>query len=231
VGYPTRATNAGPAGCLRFLGFPGADSSSGRSHHDAFTARATSPHVRHEQPIAKAGAVLVWRLRRHYEGDTLVIDTVGIKIGRFAWSTCTATRTQRSCTWWNATGSVDYAAAKDAMDRNAKREFPRRCGLGTSTPTTGQGAATQFTVDDEGGVHDAPGRRPSPIGPPWSPGRNSSAPKTRINIMPERTPRSRKRQAGFLGGDCVCAIDGLWKEQYERFSTAGSCWRGFCGTA
>ena len=38
----------------------------------------------------------------HYEGDTLVIDTVGIKIGPFAMVNMYGTPHTAPCTWWNA---------------------------------------------------------------------------------------------------------------------------------
>jgi len=41
----------------------------------------------------------------HYEGDTLVIDTVGVKTDRpYAMIDLFGTPIPTSCTWWNATG-------------------------------------------------------------------------------------------------------------------------------
>ena len=40
----------------------------------------------------------------HYEGDTLVIDTVGVKTGPLAMVTGSARRSLTLCTWWNVIG-------------------------------------------------------------------------------------------------------------------------------
>ena len=40
----------------------------------------------------------------HYEGDTLVIDTVGSRTGPFAMLDLSARPTPRLCMWWNAIG-------------------------------------------------------------------------------------------------------------------------------
>ena len=40
----------------------------------------------------------------HYEGDTLVIDTVGSELGHLRWWIFTARRTRRLCTSWNVIG-------------------------------------------------------------------------------------------------------------------------------
>jgi len=47
--------------------------------HDHDSARAPEP-----VPSGTCDAVLVRGFRRRYEGDTLVIDTVGVKIATFA---------------------------------------------------------------------------------------------------------------------------------------------------
>ena len=70
----------------------------------------------------------------HYEGDTLVIDTVGVKIGPFAMVDFYGTPYTSACTSWNGTGSSITKPQRKAGPRRQGKPAPRerrRCGLGT----------------------------------------------------------------------------------------------------
>ncbi len=82
----------------------------------------------------------------HYEGDTLVIDTVGIKIGPFAMVDMYGTPFTEKLHVVERYRLVDYDKAKDAIERNRQGEFRAarlwRCSLRPQRP--GQGAAAAF---------------------------------------------------------------------------------------
>jgi hypothetical protein len=65
----------------------------------------------------------------------------------------------------------------------------------------------QVTPSRMRGSSRCPGRRRSPIGATWGRGRNSSAPRTPMNIIPERMPKSRtptgRISEGSLPVGCV----------------------------
>jgi len=60
----------------------------------------------------------------HYEGDTLVIDTVGVKVGRYAMVDRFGTPFTQALHVVERYRLLDYEAAKEAEDR-AEREWPR----------------------------------------------------------------------------------------------------------
>jgi hypothetical protein len=85
-----------------------------------------------------------------YEGDTLVIDTVGIKKGPFAMLDMYGTPFTEKLHVVERYRLVDYAAAKDAIDRNDKENT--HAGLGWDFDPNYRGKVLQlhFTVEDEG---------------------------------------------------------------------------------
>jgi hypothetical protein len=89
----------------------------------------------------------------HYEGDTLVIDTVGIKVGPFAMIDQLGTPHSPALHVVERYRLLDYEVAKEGFERDAKENFR------VPTPDDGpevdlgyRGNALQleFTVDDEG---------------------------------------------------------------------------------
>jgi hypothetical protein len=86
----------------------------------------------------------------HYEGDTLVIDTVGIKIGPFAMIDMYGTPHSPALHVVERYRLVDYDDAKDAIERNAKENW--RAGGGGDFDPNYRGKVLQldFTVEDEG---------------------------------------------------------------------------------
>jgi hypothetical protein len=85
----------------------------------------------------------------HYEGDTLVIDTVGIKIGPFAMVDMYGTPHTEALHVVERYRLVDYDAAKDAIERNVK-ENSRTPGADFDPNYRGKVLQLLFTVEDEG---------------------------------------------------------------------------------
>ncbi len=89
----------------------------------------------------------------HYEGDTLVIDTVGIKIGPFAMADMYGTPYTQALHVVERYRLIDYEAAKEAQERAAKHNFTipvTDFGWLPYPDYKGKGLQLQFTVEDEG---------------------------------------------------------------------------------
>jgi hypothetical protein len=82
----------------------------------------------------------------HYEGDTLVIDTVGIKVGPFAAVDWYGTPHTEALHVIERYRLIDHEAAKEGWERDAKENW--RAGPPPNYP--GKYMQLQFTVDDEG---------------------------------------------------------------------------------
>jgi hypothetical protein len=86
----------------------------------------------------------------HYEGDTLVIDTVGIKIGPYAMVDMYGTPHSPALHVVERYRLLDYADAKDALDRNDKENFRATGGAEIRANDRGKVLSLEFTVDDDG---------------------------------------------------------------------------------
>jgi len=88
----------------------------------------------------------------HYEGDTLVIDTVGIKIGPFAMVDMYGTPHSPALHVVECYRLLDYEAAKIAEERDQRElsRFGRDPGLARNPDYKGRGLQLDFTVEDEG---------------------------------------------------------------------------------
>jgi len=86
----------------------------------------------------------------HYEGDTLVIDTVGIKIGPFAMVDMFGTPQSPALHVVERYRLVDYDEAKDAIERNAKENWRVSGGAVFDLDHRGKFLQLHFTVEDEG---------------------------------------------------------------------------------
>ena len=91
----------------------------------------------------------------HYDGDTLVIDTVGIKSDRpFAMVDMYGTPYTQALHVVERYRLIDYEAAKEAQERNGKENW--RFDAATAEGWVpdpnykGKGLQLQFTVEDEG---------------------------------------------------------------------------------
>ncbi|SRR6266849_2711166 len=90
----------------------------------------------------------------HFEGDTLVIDTVGIKIGPFSMVDSFGTPFTQALHVVERYRLLDYEAAKEAQERGLKEHLNLRgggdSGLVVDHDYKGMGLQLEFTVDDEG---------------------------------------------------------------------------------
>jgi hypothetical protein len=84
----------------------------------------------------------------HYEGDTLVIDTVGVKLGPYRMIDRFGTPYTQALHVVERYRLIDYEATKEALDRAAK-EWPR-AGANVDPNYRGKGLQLEFTVEDEG---------------------------------------------------------------------------------
>ncbi len=85
----------------------------------------------------------------HYEGDSLVIDTVGMKVGPFSMVDMYGTPQSPALHVIERYRLIDYDLAKDAFERNAKENF-RASGGGEFDPNyRGKVLQLSFTVEDE----------------------------------------------------------------------------------
>jgi hypothetical protein len=88
----------------------------------------------------------------HYEGDTLVIDTVGIKVGPFAMVDMYGTPHTEALHVVERYRLLDYESAKEALVRNARENFrnPPDNYFDGDPNYRGKHLQLQFTVEDEG---------------------------------------------------------------------------------
>jgi hypothetical protein len=83
----------------------------------------------------------------HYEGDTLVIDTVGIKLGPYRMIDRFGTPYTKALHVVERYHLLDYEATKEALAQ-AEKEWPRIGGVDPNY--RGKGLQLEFTVEDEG---------------------------------------------------------------------------------
>jgi hypothetical protein len=105
--------------------------------------RLNQPHPAKVNPTAHGDSV------GHYEGDTLVIDTVGIKVGRYTMVDRFGTPYTQALHVVERYRLLDYEAAKEAQER-AQKEWPRVGAYGVDPTYKGKGLQLEFTVEDEG---------------------------------------------------------------------------------
>jgi hypothetical protein len=82
----------------------------------------------------------------HYEGDTLVVDTVGVKIGPFAMVDWYGTPHSPALHVIERYRVLDYAASKDGLERNRKENFIGDFRVNPND--TGKHLQLFFTVED-----------------------------------------------------------------------------------
>jgi hypothetical protein len=83
-----------------------------------------------------------------YEGDTLVIDTIGVKLGPYRYIDRFGTPYTQALHVIERYRLLDYDATKEALERAAK-EWPS-AGANIDRDYRGKGLQLEFTVEDEG---------------------------------------------------------------------------------
>jgi hypothetical protein len=110
--------------------------------HQVRQARLNQSHPAHVNPSWYGDSVA------HYEGDTLVIDTVGIKVGPFAMVDWYGTPHTPALHVIERYRLLNYEAAKEGLQRDAKENFRIRRPLPEDRDQ--KYLQLQFTVEDEG---------------------------------------------------------------------------------
>ena len=89
----------------------------------------------------------------HYEGDTLVVDTVGIKVGRYSMVDWYGTPHSEALHVIERYRLIDYDTAIQALERGAKENASfvgNDSGVIADLNNKGRHLELQFTVEDEG---------------------------------------------------------------------------------
>ena len=88
----------------------------------------------------------------HYEGDTLVIDTVGMKVGPHSMVDRYGTPQSEAFHMIERYQLIDGAAAKEAAERHMKQNGAAGLGgnIAVDPEYAGKGLEVQFTIDDPG---------------------------------------------------------------------------------
>jgi hypothetical protein len=120
-----------------------------RQGHELRRVRMNEPHAAQVAPSWYGDSV------GHYEGDTLVIDTVGIKIGPFAMVDMYGTPHSPALHVVERYRLLEYADAQDALERNAKENsyipVTGATGVVEIDPNyRGKVLQLHFTVEDAG---------------------------------------------------------------------------------
>jgi hypothetical protein len=116
--------------------------------HEVRHVRLNEPHPAQVTPSWYGDSV------GHYEGDTLVVDTVGVKTRRpFAMVDIFGTPYTEALHVVERYRLLDYEAAKEAQERGQKenRHLPfNNSGMDVDPDYRGSGLQLEFTVEDEG---------------------------------------------------------------------------------
>jgi len=115
--------------------------------HEVRHVRINQPHPARVTPSWYGDSV------GHYEGDTLVIDTVGIKVGPFAMVDMYGTPHSQALHVVERYRLLEHQVAKEAEDRGESGNFRLQSsdpGLAPDPDYKGKGLALEFTVEDEG---------------------------------------------------------------------------------
>jgi len=105
--------------------------------------RLNQPHPEKIVPTSHGDSV------GHYEGDTLVIDTVGVKVGKYTMIDRFGTPYTEALHVVERYRLLDHEVAKEAQERGQK-EWPRVPVYAPDPDYKGKGLQLEFTVDDKG---------------------------------------------------------------------------------
>ena len=154
VPYPTPSNQCWPGGVpfvlfnigMQMLQQPDKITILYSNDHEVRHVRMNQTHPAHVTPSWYGDSV------GRYEGDTLVIDTVGVKIGPFAMVDMYGTPHSPALHVVERYRLLDYEAAKEAEERGQRElsRFGRDPGLARNPDYKGPGLQLEFTVEDEG---------------------------------------------------------------------------------
>jgi hypothetical protein len=111
--------------------------------HEFRQVRMNQPHRPQAKPSWYGDSV------GHYEGDTLVIDTVGVRVGRYSMIDRFGTPYTPAMHIVERYRLLDYEVAKEAQER-AQKEWPAVPAYPVDPDYKGKGLQLEFTVEDEG---------------------------------------------------------------------------------
>ena len=151
-GYPTPSNQCWPGGVpyifwdflMEMFQAPDHITMIYRQGNEVRYVRMNQPHRARAKPSWYGDSV------GHYEGDTLVIDTIGVKVGPFAMLDMYGTPHSPALHVVERYRLVDYDAAKDAIERNAKENSMAGNGSEFDPAYRGKVLQLHFTVEDEG---------------------------------------------------------------------------------
>jgi hypothetical protein len=109
--------------------------------HDFRQIRLNQPHAEHIVPSWHGDSV------GHFEGDTLLVDTIGIKPGRFRTLDRFGTPYSQALHVVERYHFLDYDAAKEAQAR-AEKQWVRIPNYPVDPNYRGRGVQLEFTVED-----------------------------------------------------------------------------------
>ena len=156
VGYPSPRNQCWPEGvpfiftnsAVQLLQQPDKITMLYDENHEVRRVRMNEPHPARVMPSWYGDSV------GHYEGDTLVIDTVGFKIGPFSAVDQYGTPFTQALHVVERYRLIDYEAAKAAWERGGNENSRGGGGIGEGwapNPTyKGRALQLQFTVEDKG---------------------------------------------------------------------------------
>jgi hypothetical protein len=151
IGYPTPRNQCWPGGIpfvftttgIQVLQQPNEIIFLYYEDHEVRHVRMNQPHPKTLTPSWYGDSV------GHWEGDTLVIDTVGIRIGPYAMIDWYGTPHTPALHVVERYRLLDYDRAKEGLERDAKENF--QVQLDTVDPDyKGKHLQLEFTVEDEG---------------------------------------------------------------------------------
>jgi hypothetical protein len=157
VGYPTPSNQCWPGGVpymfwnieMEMFQKPGEITMLYLVDHLVRHVRMNASHPEHVTPSLSGDSV------GHYEGDTLVIDTIGIKPGPFAMIDMYGTPHTSALHVVERYRFIDYEVAKQAAERDEKDNLRlpderNDVAVAVDLDYRGKGLQLEFTVDDEG---------------------------------------------------------------------------------
>jgi hypothetical protein len=155
VTYPTPSNQCWPGGVpfifwnigMQMLQQPDKVTILYSNDHEVRHVRMNQPHPARVTPSWYGDSV------GHYEGDTLVIDTVGVKIGPFAMVDMYGTPHSPALHVVERYRLLDYEAAKQEEERGERGNFRlpgSDPGFAPDPDYRGKGLQLEFTVEDEG---------------------------------------------------------------------------------